>query len=109
MVVAHEGMTFYFSGDTLYNEKLEEISKHNPDVMFICINGKLGNMNVEEAVKLTGIIKPKLAVPTHYGMFASNTEDPQNYVSRVKNGFEMAFNKKYALSKLGEKIICSAI
>jgi len=109
LVVNCEGLTLYFSGDTLYNEKLEKIRFFNPDAMFICINGKLGNMNVDEVVMLTKIINPRLAVPTHYGMFASNTEDPQKFVTRVNNGFEMEFNREYKLFRQGEKIICSAI
>lgn len=104
-----EDLILYFSGDTLYNDKLQDIRFFEPDVMFICINGKLGNMNVDEAVRLTEIINPRLAVPTHYGMFASNTEDPKKYLLRVNGGFEMEFNREYKLSKQGEKVLCSAI
>ena len=38
-VVKAEGKTLYFSGDTLYDERLFEIKKYRPDVTFICING----------------------------------------------------------------------
>lgn len=95
VIVKHNGITMYFSGDTEYNEKLEKLKDYNIDIMFICINGKLGNMNVDEAVQLTKIIKPKVGVPTHYGMFESNTEDPKNYTSRLSCGFEMEFGKEY--------------
>lgn len=95
VVVKHNGITMYFSGDTEYNEKLEELKKYNIDIMFICINGKLGNMDVNDAVKLTKIINPKVGVPTHYGMFESNTEDPKNYTSKLDCGFEMEYNKTY--------------
>ena len=88
-------ITMYFSGDTEYNEKLEELAKYNIDIMFICINGKLGNMNVDEAVKLTKIINPKVGIPTHYGMFESNTENPENYTSKLDCGFEMKHNTEY--------------
>ena len=60
-----------------------------PEFLFICINGKLGNMNAEEAVRLTEVLEPKAAIPTHYGMFASNTEDPEAYTSRVRHGYIM--------------------
>ena len=95
VIVRHKGVTLYFSGDTEYNEKLHALKDKNIDVMFICINGRLGNMNVDEAVALTEIIAPRVGVPTHYGMFASNTEDPVKYTSRVARGFEMAFDKEY--------------
>ena len=68
--------------------------------MFVCINGKLGNMNADEAAKLTKIINPLVGVPTHYGMFASNTEDPEKYTSQIDNGFIMDFNKEYTISEL---------
>ena len=100
VVIKHGGAKYYFSGDTLYNEKLEELKDYDIDVMFICINGKLGNMNVDEAVKLTGIIDPKIGVPTHYGMFESNTEDPSKYTSRLACGFEMEYNKEYDFEEL---------
>ena len=100
VIVKQSGITMYFSGDTEYNEKLEELKKYNIDVMFICINGKLGNMNVDEAIKLTKIINPRVGVPTHYGMFESNTENPENYTSKVKCGFEMKYNKEYELLEM---------
>lgn len=100
VLVKYGGIFLYFSGDTQYNVKLNELAEFAIDIMFICINGKLGNMNVEDAIKLTKIIDPKVAVPTHYGMFESNTEDPQKYISRVKGGFEMEYNKTYDVEYL---------
>jgi len=95
VIVKHSGITMYFSGDTEYNKKLEELKEYNIDIMFICINGKLGNMSVDEAVQLTKIINPKVGVPTHYGMFESNTENPLKYTSKLDCGFVMEYNKEY--------------
>jgi len=102
VIVRHRCKALYFSGDTYYNEKLEKLKDYNIDYMFICINGQLGNMNVGEAVKLTKIINPKVGIPSHYGMFASNTEDPKKYISPLQNGFEMEFNIEY---EVGECLI----
>ncbi len=104
VIVKHNGITMYFSGDTEYNKKLEELKEYNIDIMFICINGKLGNMSVDEAVKLTKLINPKVAVPTHYGMFESNTENPENFTSQIKNGFEMEYNKEYEISEVMKNV-----
>lgn len=100
VIIKHSGITMYFSGDTEYNKKLETLSEYGIDIMFICINGKLGNMSVDEAVKLTEAINPKVGVPTHYGMFASNTEDPKKYTSGLDCGFEMEYNKEYDVSEV---------
>lgn len=100
VVVTYDGKRLYFTGDTFYNEKLENISC---DVLFVCINGKLGNMDVNEAVKLTEKIKPVTGIPNHYGMFESNTENPENYTKQISNGFIMEFNKEYSLCELLER------
>lgn len=95
VIVRCGGKVLYFSGDTYYHERLERLKDYQIDYMFICINGQLGNMNVEEAVKLTNTIKPKVGIPNHYGMFASNTEDPNKYTSKVLNSFEMEVGREY--------------
>ncbi len=104
VILNYNGITMYFSGDTQYNEKLEELKNYNIDIMFICINGKLGNMNVDEAVKLTRIIKAKIGIPTHYGMFESNNENPQKYTSQLKNSFEMKYNTAYDIEEVLQNV-----
>lgn len=96
IIVKADGITLYFSGDTLYEERLFEIAEYRPDITFICINGKLGNMNVEEAVVTAGKIGAKVNVPNHYGMFASNTEEPEKFTDKLDNGFIMEFDREYA-------------
>jgi L-ascorbate metabolism protein UlaG (beta-lactamase superfamily) len=74
----------YYSGDTILTESLLDdilsLTNRKIDIVFIVINGRLGNMNVYEAIELTAKINPKLAIPMHYGMFAENTEDPQIFI-----------------------------
>lgn len=97
LIVKVEGKTLYFSGDTLYNERLFDIAKYSPDVTFICINGRLGNMNVEEALITAKRIGAKLNVPNHYDMFASNSEDPHLFADFIDGGFIMEFDRDYQL------------
>lgn len=87
------GQSFYFTGDTLWNPRLEEMAAEKPEFLFVCINGKLGNMDAEEATRLTEVLRPQAAIPTHYGMFASNTEDPEVYTSRVRHGYIMELGR----------------
>ena len=101
VILRAEGKTLYFSGDTLYDEKLFEIAQEKPDITFICINGRLGNMNVEEAADTARRIHAGVNVPNHYGMFASNTENPEKFTALVDNGFIMEYNREYIVDKSG--------
>ncbi len=97
VMITCRGKKLYFSGDTFYHPRLALLKEHRPDYMFICINGKLGNMNVEEAVRLTGEIKPGIAVPNHYGMFAENTEDPELFTREIRNSMVFEVGKRVLL------------
>lgn len=100
LVVECEGKRLYFSGDTLFDEKLFAIREFKPDVTFICINGRLGNMNVEEALVVAKAIGAPVNVPNHYDMFASNAEDPHLFADHIAGGKILAFNVPYSLDEL---------
>ena len=100
VLVRHGDVLLYFSGDTEYHEKLEALAARKINVMVICINGKLGNMNAEQAVKLTQILRPTLAIPTHYGMFESNTVDPQDFTNHLPNARALCYNEAYLVKEL---------
>lgn len=97
LIVKAEGKTLYFSADTLYNEKLFDIAIHHPDITFICINGKLGNMNVKEALITAKRIGAKINIPNHYDMFASNSENPYLFSENIDGGSVLEFNKEYEI------------
>ena len=97
VILQAEGKTLYFSADTLYNEKLFEISRFAPDYTFICINGRLGNMNVEEALITATKIGAAVNIPNHYDMFASNSEDPLLFSEHIKGGRILEFSKEYEI------------
>lgn len=78
-----EGKRLYFTGDTLYNEALGEDAAP-VDVLFCCINGKLGNMTAEQAAEVAESLHPKLVIPNHFGMFAANTVDPSGFLADMK-------------------------
>lgn len=99
LIVKAEDKTLYFSGDTLYNEKLFNIAEYKPDITFICINGRLGNMNVDEALVTAKKIGAKINVPNHYDMFESNSENPLLFSEKISGGFVMKFNREYLLER----------
>ena len=97
--------TIYYSGDTILTEFLLgdilSLTNRQIDIVFIVINGRLGNMNVDEAIDLTVKLNPKLAIPMHYGMFAENTEDPQIFIDGCMmnniNAIELTLGKETEL------------
>lgn len=95
LIIKAENKTLYFSGDTLYNEKLFEIANYKPDISFICINGRLGNMNVDEALITAKKIGANINIPNHYDMFASNSENPLLFSENIKGGRVLEFNTEY--------------
>lgn len=104
VIVKAEGKTLYFSGDTLYNEKLYEIAGYHPDIAFICINGKLGNMTAQEAVQVANVIRAKMSIPNHYDMFASNSEDPRKFTDLIPHSRVLEFNQEYELSDILKEV-----
>jgi len=60
------GSTYYHAGDT---DRLPELEKLRTDVAFVPIGNAGYVMTVDEAAGLVKAMKPKLAVPMHYGFF----------------------------------------
>jgi len=100
VIVKAEDKTLYFSGDTLFDTRLFDVKKYRPDVGFYCINGRLGNMNVREALTAAKEIGAKVNVPNHYDMFASNSEDPALFADHIEGSFVMEFNREYGIGQI---------
>jgi len=96
------GITVYFTGDSLWSERLGDGLK--ADVIECCINGRWGNMDHNEAAKLTEKVGAKLAIPNHYGMFAENTADPENFKKAIADKpvayYEMTYNQWFDVSAM---------
>lgn len=103
VIISVDGKKIYMAGDTcLRLDRIEEISsKGEIDVMIAPINGAFGNMNENECAVLSGALKPKLTIPSHYGMFASHGGNPGLFVDIMNKNYP---NQKYTLLALGEGI-----
>ncbi len=88
LLVETSDARLYISGDTTYDaavaEGIRRRSAERIDLALICINGRLGNMNGEEAVRVIKMLQPAAAAPMHYGLFAANTADPEPFLTGVK-------------------------
>ncbi len=74
-------VSVYITGDTEYNDGLAAaVEEYGPEVLLVPINGRWGNMDAAEAAKLAAEIAPREVIPMHYGLFAENTADPDEFV-----------------------------
>jgi L-ascorbate 6-phosphate lactonase len=93
-VVSAGGRSVYHAGDCCRYEGLETTLREiAPDVMILPINGRdarrlregcIGNMTYQEAADLAGSVKPRLVIPTHFDMFAFNSENPELFREYVE-------------------------
>jgi L-ascorbate 6-phosphate lactonase len=74
----------YMTGDTAECELLESARRHAPQMMITVINGGFQNLSHDQAARLAGKVKPKVAVPCHYDMFPDNSIDPRQFRSALK-------------------------
>ncbi len=93
-------LSLYQTGDSEYNERLVDLARDlRPHLLTMPINGRLGNMSADEAAQLVKYAQPQVAVPNHYGMFANNTADPQDFVDACR---QRGVDARIALMAVGQ-------
>lgn len=79
-----DGICYYIAGDT-------DITKENRqvkcDVAFVPVGGTY-TMTCEEAAKLVNEIKPKIAIPIHYGSVVGNAQDAIRFVDLLDSSIQ---------------------
>ena len=80
-----EGVIYYIAGDT---DITEENRKVKCDVAFVPVGGTF-TMTYEEAAELINEIKPKIAVPTHYGSIVGEKSDGVSFSKLVNPEIEV--------------------
>ena len=73
--IIKNGVSYAILGDTDATPELENLKC---DILFIPIGGTY-TMTAEEAATLTNIIKPQIAIPTHYGSIVGKQEDAYTF------------------------------
>ena len=79
-----DGISYYIAGDT---DITEENKKIKCDVAFVPVGGTY-TMTAKEAAELVNIIKPKVAVPIHYGDIVGTKEDADTFVNSLEDGID---------------------
>ena len=75
---------YYIAGDTDITEENKQVKC---DVAFVPVGG-IYTMDYQEAVELINEIKPKIAVPTHYGTIVGTKEDGKNFAKLLDPSIE---------------------
>jgi L-ascorbate metabolism protein UlaG (beta-lactamase superfamily) len=74
-VITIDGKKIYHAGDT---DLIPEMEKLAVDVALLPVGGEY-TMNAEEAAAAANKIKPKIAVPMHYGSIIGSKEDAEEF------------------------------
>lgn len=85
-IIEHEGKRIAHLGDT-YLDGVQALPKI--DLLLLPIGGYY-TMDIAEAVEALKIIKPKLAIPMHYGTFPQIIADPEEFKAKADGaGFKV--------------------
>ena len=79
-----DGISYYIAGDT---DITEENKKIKCDVAFVPVGGTY-TMTAKEAAELVNIIKPKVAIPIHYGDIVGTKKDADTFINNLENGID---------------------
>lgn len=71
VIIEKNQKKYYITGDTLYNSDIFEDIPQDIYMMFVPVNGRGNNMNMEDAQRFCDKINPEYVVPMHCGLFDS--------------------------------------
>jgi len=90
-IIYLDGIKIYVAGDT---DITEENKKVSCDVALVPIGGTY-TMNAKKAAEFVNIIKPKVAIPIHYGSVAGTKEDEEVF----RNGVDKSIQVEIKMQK----------
>lgn len=79
-----DGIFYYIAGDTDITEENRNVKC---DVAFVPVGGTY-TMDYKEAADLVNVIKPKIAVPIHYGKIVGTKEDAKKFKNLLSKEIE---------------------
>ena len=78
------GIKLYHAGDSDNIPEYSELSNLNIDIAFIPVSGTYV-MTWEEAVEAAKVIKPKIAIPMHYGSIVGSRADAERFMEALRD------------------------
>lgn len=89
-IITVNNTRFYHTGDS---DLIPEMTDIKPDVLFIPVSGTYV-MTAGEAAKAVGEIKPKLAIPMHYGSIVGSENDAKTFKKLVTSSEVQILSKE---------------
>ena len=83
-IIELDGIKYYIAGDT---DVTDENMNVKCDVAFVPVGGTY-TMTADEAAYLVNNIKPKIAVPIHYGSLVGTKEDANKFIELLNDDIE---------------------
>jgi L-ascorbate metabolism protein UlaG (beta-lactamase superfamily) len=77
-IVKIDGKKIYHPGDTDFIPEMKELAKEKIDVAFFPVGGTY-TMTADEAAEAAKAVKPKIAVPMHYGSVVGSARDAEKF------------------------------
>jgi L-ascorbate metabolism protein UlaG (beta-lactamase superfamily) len=77
-------VSYYFAGDTDYIPEMDSIEA---DVVFLPVGGTYTS-TAAEAAKAANAIKPKAAVPIHFGSVVGTRKDAEEFIENLAEGIK---------------------
>ena len=69
VIISYKQKKYYITGDTLYSKEVLSDLPKDLDVVFLPVNGKGNNMNMDDGADFFRATGAKVAVPVHTGLF----------------------------------------
>ncbi len=85
------GKRIYLAGDTDYIPEMKSLK--NIDIALLPVSGTYV-MNADEAVQAALDIKPKLAIPMHYGSIVGSEKDANYFAEKLKGKIDVIILKQ---------------
>ena len=89
-IVTIDGITVYHSGDT---DNIPEMKDYHCDIALLPVSGTYV-MTADEAAEAALAIKPKIAVPMHYGDIVGSPADAERFKELLKGKIEVKILKQ---------------
>lgn len=90
-VIEVNGKRVYHTGDTGLTMDMKLLEIENIDLALVPIGGNY-TMDIDDAVRAVGFIKPKLTIPMHYDTFPLIEADPKEFKEKNKESETLILN-----------------